>query len=68
MKPTKEMIIKTRELIAQADRDIQEIIKENDFYVKEIQKRDKRESKHHASTWPDVSHTIDWVIKKIKPS
>ncbi len=68
MKPTKEMIMRTRALIAQADKDIQDIIKENDFYVKDIQKRKKKESKHQALNWTDVSHPIDWVIKKIKPS
>lgn len=66
IRPTKEMVMRTRAMIAQADKDIQEIIKENDFFVREINKRNRQALKYQHEHWPDAFHTVGWMKRKIK--
>jgi len=42
MRPTKEMILETKELVNRTQRDIRQIIKENDMELKSIRKKDKK--------------------------
>ena len=42
MRPTKEMILETKELVNRTQRDIRQIIKENDMKLKSIRKKDKK--------------------------
>ncbi len=44
MRPTKEMILETKELVNRTQRDIQKIIKENDMKLKSIREKDKKPS------------------------
>ncbi len=44
MRPTKEMILETKELVNRTQRDIRQIIKENDMALKSIRKKDKKAS------------------------
>jgi len=42
MRPTKEMILETKELVNKTQKDIRQIIKENDMELKSIRKKDKK--------------------------
>ena len=42
MRTTKEMILETKELVNRTQRDIRQIIKENDMELKSIRKKDKK--------------------------
>ena len=44
MRPTKEMILETKELVNRTQRDIRQIIKRNDMKLKSIRKKDKKRS------------------------
>lgn len=66
IRPTREMVMRTRAMIARADKDIQEIIKENDVFVREINKRNKKSLKYQDDHWPDTFYTIGWMKKNIK--
>jgi hypothetical protein len=39
MRPTKEMILETKQLVSETDRNIQQIIKENDLQLQTIRNR-----------------------------
>jgi len=43
MRPTKEMILETKQLVSETDRNIQQIIKENDLQLQTIRNRKERD-------------------------